>query len=94
MSQPRKINRKIREGRAKTYGSQRKVGLLGLHELPSLLLCECLAGAVAVLLGVFNSIFFCDGIPVFFGVGMTWTISFLGIDNGGKGAGDDLDIFS
>lgn len=78
---------------SKTYGRQRKVGLFGLHELPGLLLCECLAGAVAVLLRVLDGVFFGDGIPVLFGICMAWTTSFLGIVNCCKGAGNHLDTF-
>lgn len=78
----------------KAYGSQCELGILALHELPGLLLCDCLAGVVAVFFRIPDGVFFSHGIPVFFGVSMAWTISFFGIVNSCKGAGDDLGMFS
>lgn len=72
----------------RVYGRQCEVWLFLLNEVPSSLLCKRLTSSVTVAV-VLYGLFLSQWVPVALGISVAWPQSFVRVDDGSKGRGDD-----
>lgn len=71
-----------------------EVGLVFLNEIVGGFLCECFGCSICyATVGVFVcGDVVCNGIPVFFGICVSRSTTFVVVDDGSKGGGDDYTL--